>query len=67
MPYLITQRHDKDEYGRYRDMLENSYVSFFERQNLTLIPIPNVVKDVHVYADLSRAIKGIVLSGGNDA
>ena len=53
------------EKGANRDALENDYVKYYENFGITLLPIPNVCKDLEKYFD-EIPIKRIILSGGND-
>ncbi len=64
MLYAISQRNMKMDKGN-RDALENSYVEYYEKFGITLIPIPNVSKNIDGYFN-SLNIKGIVLTGGDD-
>ena len=63
MLYAISQRNMKMDNGN-RDALENSYVEYYEKFGIMLVPIPNVSKNVDKYFKLD--IKGIILTGGDD-
>ena len=65
MIVAISQRNIQMEKGPNRDALENDYVKYYENFGITLLPIPNVCKDLEKYFD-EIPIKGIILSGGND-
>ncbi len=60
----ISQRNMKIENGN-RDALENTYVRYFEKFGVTLLPIPNVSENLDNYFD-KIPIKAIILSSGND-
>lgn len=61
----ISQRQDKNKYGKCMDNLENSYVTYFEKFGAEIIPIPNSSKNIEFYLDGIGA-DGVILSGGND-
>lgn len=65
MIIAISQRNTKTEKGANRDTLENDYVRYYEKFGITLLPIPNVCKDLEKYFN-EIPIKAIILSGGND-
>jgi len=65
MIIAISQRNIRIDKGAGRDALENDYVAYFEKFDITLLPIPNVCKSLDKYFD-DITIKGIILSGGND-
>lgn len=65
MIIAISQRNMKMDKGANRDALENDYVKYYEDLGITLLPIPNVSKDLDKYFD-QIPIKGIILVGGND-
>lgn len=48
-----------------RDALENSYVEYYEKFGITLVPIPNTSKNISGYFK-SLDINGIILTGGDD-
>lgn len=60
---LITQRNKKITKLENVDILENNYVKYYEQLGLTLVPIPNVTKDVSKYFDIIGT-EAIILSGG---
>ena len=64
MIIAISQRSMKMDKGANRDALENDYVKYYEDLGITLLPIPNVSKDLDKYFD-QIPIKGIILTGGN--
>jgi len=51
--------------GANRDALENSYVEYYEKFGITLLPIPNVTKNLDSYFKKFK-IQAIILAGGND-
>ena len=55
----------KMETGANRDALENDYVKYYEKFGVTLVPIPNVSKNLDMYFE-KMPLKGIILTGGND-
>jgi len=61
---LITQRDVYDEKLGRMDVLEQSYVDYYERLGLDLVPIPNNTKNIDGFLRLSPSL--IILSGGND-
>ena len=65
MIIAISQRNMKMGKGADRDALENDYVSYYEEFGLTLVPIPNVSRNIDVYFK-KIPIEGIILTGGND-
>lgn len=65
MIIAISQRNVEMEKGANRDALENDYVQYYESFGVTLIPIPNVSRNIDAYFEKIR-IEGIVLTGGND-
>jgi len=65
MIIAISQRNMKMDKGSNRDALENDYVKYYENFGITLLPIPNVSKDLNKYFD-DIDINGIILSGGDD-
>ncbi len=65
MVYLITQRQEKNSRGDPIDMLENTYVLYFERFGITLVPIPNWSHRVEQYVT-QLPVEGIIITGGND-
>jgi len=64
MVTLITQRELKTEFNTI-DSLEQDYITYFEKFNLNLIPVPNNTKNLDFYLNLP--VKRIILSGGNDS
>jgi len=65
MIIAISQRNIKIGKGANRDALENDYVRYYESLGVTLVPIPNVSRDLDKYFN-QIPIKGIILTGGND-
>ena len=65
MIIAISQRSMRMEKGANRDALENDYVRYYEEFGLTLVPIPNVSKNIDAYFE-KIPIEGIILTGGND-
>jgi len=65
MIIAISQRNMKIGKGSNRDALENDYVQYYEDFGITLLPIPNVSKDLRKYFD-NISINGIILTGGDD-
>lgn len=65
MLVAISQRNTRSpEYGSV-DSLEQSYVEYFNRFDVNLIPVPNIGRVIKRYfRDLK--VEGIVLSGGGD-
>jgi len=64
MIIAISQRNMKVKIGANRDALENDYVSFYEKFGITLLPIPNVSKNLDAYFKKFN-IQAIILTGGN--
>ena len=64
MIIAISQRHNKTERG-FADILENNYIKYYEKFGLTLIPMPNVSKNINSYFETIK-IEGIILTGGDD-
>lgn len=65
MLVLISQRHEADPRGNYRNILEGDYTRYFESKGVLLLPVSNETTDVHRYFD-ELHVKGIILSGGGD-
>ena len=65
MIIAISQRKMKMEKGANRDALENDYVRYYESFGVTLVPIPNVSRNIDKYFE-KISIGGIILTGGND-
>jgi putative glutamine amidotransferase len=63
MIVAISQRHKGDHGGV--DVLESSYVEYFSKLGVTLVPIPNNVDHVSGYFE-NLHVDGIILSGGGD-
>lgn len=61
----VSQRMLKSDNGLDMDVLENSYVNYFEGFGIRLVPIPNACRDIEVYFK-ELPIKAVILSGGND-
>jgi len=64
MRVLVSQRTVDGPHGDARDALEHTYVRFFERHGLEVVPVSNASGEVERYFDLPAA--GVVLTGGND-
>lgn len=64
MIIAISQRHKKTERG-FVDTLENSYINYYEKFGLMLLPIPNVSDKISAYFSKIN-ISGIILTGGDD-
>jgi putative glutamine amidotransferase len=64
MIIAISQRSIRTEKD-VRDALENSYVKYYEKFGITLLPISNVSSDIKKYFE-NNDVKGIILSGGDD-
>ncbi|OFX68078.1 MAG: hypothetical protein A2X12_03195 [Bacteroidetes bacterium GWE2_29_8] len=62
---IISQRHQKNQYGDYTDSLENTYLDYFRKLGYRIFPISNIETDIE---DIVNAInpKKIILSGGDD-
>ena len=65
MLIAISQKHEKNKYGEYIDVLENNYVKYLESFGILLLPIPNAVEKIEDYFE-KFPIQGIILTGGND-
>lgn len=61
----ITQREKYDSQKGYLDILEQSYIDYYQTFGLTLIPIPNNIADAHLFMK-ELGIESLFLSGGND-
>lgn len=62
----VSQRVERIErYGETRDCLDQLWASFMEKSDLSIIPIPNSLKDVSSWLKM-QSIDGFILSGGND-
>ena len=62
---LISQRHTKNNHGDWIDSLENSYVTYFNKFGIKLIPVPNVGQSIEYWIETIKP-SGLILSGGND-
>jgi len=65
MLIAISQRNMKMDKGANRDSLENDYIKYYESFGVSLLPVPNVCKDLDNYFN-DISIKGVILTGGND-
>ena len=65
MIVAISQRNLEYYENRNIDALETNYIKYFESFGFTLLPIPNVCKNVWAYFK-KFPIDSIILSGGND-
>lgn len=65
MIIAVSQRNMKMDKRANRDALENTYIDYFEKFGVMLLPIPNVSKNLNKYFD-NIPIKAIILSSGND-
>lgn len=65
MNIAITQRIIINKNNDQADSLEQTYTQYFQDFGLSLIPIPNAIKNGPLYFK-SLNIKGIILSGGGD-
>lgn len=64
MKVAITTKQLPTEYGGLFDALEREYIDYYTKFGLTLIPVPNVLKDPAQYLkDLD--VKAVILTGGN--
>ncbi|MFN8390034.1 MAG: type 1 glutamine amidotransferase [Bdellovibrionota bacterium] len=61
----ISQRVIVPEKGARRDALEQDYVEYYEQRGATLLPIPNVARNISERLQL-LGVDGVILSGGND-
>ena len=52
---LISQRITS-LHGKKVDQLEESYISYFEKKGLTLIPVPNNTNNLDFYLGLSPSV-----------
>lgn len=64
MRVLVSQRVVVGPHGDPRDALEHTYVTWLERQGLTVVPVSNATAAVERY--FTDGIYGVVLTGGND-
>ncbi len=64
MCVAISQRRNINKHGATMDALESSYVDYFERLGVLLVPIPNSSINLKDYFE-RFSIKGIILTGGN--
>ena len=65
MKILISQRIGKDKHGEYFDYLENNYIDFFEKFNITPILLPNKIKDIIRFFKKNNCQR-IILTGGEN-
>ncbi len=61
----ISMKQGKNSHDREIDVLEEAYTTWFAKNGITLIPIPNNPEAVKEYFS-SLPIKGVIISGGND-
>ncbi|MFA6365079.1 MAG: type 1 glutamine amidotransferase [Candidatus Paceibacterota bacterium] len=61
----ITQRVERNKYGKEVDSLEHDYVKYYAKFGVALVPIPNSLGNIKDYLD-SLSLDGIILSGGGD-
>ena len=62
---IITQRHNQDQYGQYRDSLESNYLSLFKSFDPYILALPNTLLDTKAYLEKYQPTH-IVLTGGDD-
>lgn len=62
---LLTQRESVDSHGTKVDILESTYVSYFEKYNIHLHPLSNFSKFI-VEDSIFKELKLIILTGGGD-
>lgn len=62
---IITQKHKKDKYNQYIDVLENNYINYFSSDINQIIPISNIIKKPEIFIK-NLNIDLIILSGGGD-
>lgn len=65
MLIAVSQRRDRNRYGSYVDNLDSSYIGYFGKFGVQLLPVPNSAKDVGYYLK-KLPVQGIILSSGND-
>ncbi len=62
----ITQRVDYiEEYGEYRDSLDQNWSRLLESLNMIPVPLSNAIEEVSGYLDHLN-LEGVILTGGND-
>jgi len=61
----ITQRVERNRYGKEVDSLEHDYVNYYAKFGVVLIPIPNSLRSIKSYLS-NLCVDGIILSGGGD-
>src|SRR3989338_7763532 len=72
MVYLITQRQEKNKHGDSIDVLEHSYIQYFKKFGMQLMPIPNCIDPIsdlkeYIHSVTTPAqVQGIIITGGND-
>lgn len=59
---LISQRQQRDRFGVPIDVLESSYIRYFERMGYIVIPVPNFTKTLSDYLHLDISL--VILTGG---
>src|SRR5262245_22163979 len=62
---VITQRVIPSEQGAPRDGLEQDYVLYYESFDISLIPMPNVLRDPSGWLKELKP-EACIISGGND-
>jgi N5-(cytidine 5'-diphosphoramidyl)-L-glutamine hydrolase len=62
---LITQRESTDMYGVKIDILESTYISFFEKMNLNLNIVSNYHSNIMQILDIEN-FDLVILTGGGD-
>ncbi len=66
MRIAITQRADEvSSHGERRDALDQRWATLLEAMSVTVVPLPNGLKDPQAWAN-ALGIQGLLLSGGND-
>jgi len=65
MNILISQRHAKNVYDDWIDILENNYINYFSKFGIYLVPVSNATLDLNRLVNNLNPT-GIILSGGDD-
>ena len=65
MRAIITQRESTDQYGVLIDMLESSYIRFFESLGLVVSSISNYHNDIENHLEKNE-YEVAILTGGGD-
>jgi putative glutamine amidotransferase len=63
MNFALTLNVGRKE--RHYDIMEHSYILYFQRLGIIPVLIPNTIKDLRLYMD-SFSVQGVILTGGND-